>query len=60
MQNVGILELLTSLITSRHFCNKEREDALKSFIPSFSKSAMPCPAYSAHLLLQVVWIMKAE
>ena len=30
-QNVGILKLLTSLITFRHFHNEKREDALKSF-----------------------------
>ena len=60
MQDVGILELLTSLITFRHFYNKGREDVLKSFTLSFIKSAMPFPAYRAHLLLQVVWIKKAE
>ena len=60
MQNVGILLLLTSLITFRHFYNKGREDVLKSFTPSFIKSAMPFPAYCAHLLLQVVWMKKAE
>ena len=30
-QNVGILKLLTSLITFRHFHNEKREDTLKSF-----------------------------
>ena len=58
IQNVGILQLLTSLIT---FCRlyKERKDALKFFTPSFIKLAMPCPAYSALFLLQVVRIKKA-
>ena len=58
IQNVGILELLTSLITFRHLY-QERKDGLKFFTPSFIKLAMPCPAYSALLLLQVVWINKA-
>ena len=38
IQNAAILELLTSLITFRHFYNKEWEDALKSFTPRFFRS----------------------
>ena len=59
-QNVRILELLTSLIAFRHCYNKGGEDVLKSFTPSFIKSAMTIPSYRAHLLLQVRWMKKAE
>ena len=55
IQNVGILELLTFLITLRHLY-QERKDGLKFFAPSFIKLAMPCAAYSALLLLQFVKI----
>ena len=58
IQNVGILQLLTSLITFRHLY-QERIDGLKFFTPSFIKLAMPCPAYSALVLLQFVRIKKA-
>ena len=58
IQNVGILELFTSLITFRHLY-QGRKDGLKLFTPSFIKVAMPCPAYSALFLLQVVRIKKA-
>ena len=57
IQNVGILEF-TSLITFRHLY-QGRKDGLKLFTPSFIKLAMPCPAYSALFLLQVVRIKKA-
>ena len=46
VQNVGILELLTSLITFRHLY-QERKDGLKFFTPSLIKLAMPCRANSA-------------
>ena len=49
-----IVELLTASITFPLFYTKEENDSLKSFTPSFIRSAMPCPAYSEHLLLQVV------
>ena len=38
IQNAAILELLTSLITFRHFYNNEWEDALKSFTPRLFRS----------------------
>ena len=48
-----VVELLTASITFPLFYNKEEKDSLKSFTPSFIRSAMTCPAYSEHLL-QVV------
>ena len=59
MQNAVILDFLTFLITFRYFYNKEREDALKSFTLSFTKWAMPSPAYIAHLMLHGLWMKKA-
>ena len=59
MQNTGILDLRTFLITFRHFYNKEREDSLKFFTLSFTKWAMPSPAYITHLMFQVLWMKKA-
>ena len=50
-----VVELLTASITFPLFYNKEEKDSLKSFTPSF----IPCPAYSEHLLLQVVWLRKS-
>ena len=47
-----VVELLTASITFPLFYNEEK-DSLKSFTPSFIRSAMTCPAYSEHLL-QVV------
>ena len=32
---------------------------MKSFTLSFIRSAIPCPAYSEHLLLEVVLLRKA-
>ena len=49
-----IVELLTASITFPLFYNKEGKDSLKSLTPSFIRSPIPCPAYSEHLLLQVV------
>ena len=54
-----IVELLTASITFPLFYNKEGKDSLKSFAPSFIRSVIPCPAYSEHLLLEVVWLRKA-
>ena len=54
-----IVELLTASITFPLFYNKEGKDSLKSFTPSFIRSAITSPAYSEHLLLQVEWLRKA-
>ena len=53
-----VVELLTASIKFPLFYNKEEKDSLKSFTPSFIRSAIPCPAYTEHLL-QVVWLRKA-
>ena len=48
-----IVELLTASITFLLFYNKEGKDSLKSFTPSFIRSAITSPPYREHLLLQV-------
>ena len=54
-----IVQLLTTSITFPLFYNKEEKDSLKSFAPSVIRSGIPCPAYSEHLLLEVVGYRKA-
>ena len=54
-----IVQLLTTTITFPLFYNKEGKDSLKSFAPSVIRSGIPCPAYSEHLLLEVVGYRKA-
>ena len=54
-----IVVLLTASITFPLFYDKEGKVSLKSFAPGVIKSGIPCPAYSEHLVLEVVWLRKA-
>ena len=50
--------LYFEMLTTISSYTKEGKDSLKSFTPSFIRSAITSPAYSEHLL-QVEWLRKA-